>query len=154
MRILIATDGSEFSKAAIKKCCQFMVDPAKTSILIVAAYEEGYHIATEPFAISAEFCQQMAESARKQARQIAKEAVDTLRKCMPGVDIKISTLALRGSPERAVVEEASEWGADLIVVGSHCRGFWGRLTLGSVCDTIVHNAPCSVLVVRCGSPAK
>jgi len=154
MRIMIATDGSVFSKAAIKKCCQFMIDPANTSILIVAAYEDAYQIATEPFAISADFYQHIVETAHRQAQQFADEAVGCLRKCMPDHDLDISAMVMRGSPEKELVDEARAWGADLIVVGSHGRGFWGRLTLGSVTDAIVHHAPCSVLVVRCGSAAR
>src|SRR5689334_1729943 len=142
MRIMIATDGSAFSKAAIKKCCQFMIDPANTSILIVAAYEDAYHISAEPVAISADFYQHVADAARKQAQQYADEAVACFRKCMPDHDLDISTMVLCGSPEKELVEEARAWGADLIVVGSHGRGFWSRLTLGSVPDAVVHHAPC------------
>jgi nucleotide-binding universal stress UspA family protein len=53
-----------------------------------------------------------------------------------------------GMPEQILLETAKEWNADLIVVGSHGRGFWGRMLLGSVTDALVHHAPCSVLVVR------
>jgi len=53
-----------------------------------------------------------------------------------------------GAPSRMIIESATNWGADLIVVGSHGRGFWGRVMLGSVSDAILHHAPCSVLVVR------
>jgi nucleotide-binding universal stress UspA family protein len=148
MRIIIATDGSEFSQAAIRKCCELVIDPARTSILIMAAYEDAYHIAAEPFAVSAEFCQHIADASHKQAQKFAQEAVDTLRKCAPGRDLDISTMVVKGSPERELVEQATEWRADLIVVGSHGRGFWSRLTLGSVTDAVVHHAPCSVLVVR------
>ena len=52
-----------------------------------------------------------------------------------------SNLATRG------INETARGKADLIVVGSHGRGFWGRL-LGSVSNGVVHHAPCSVLVVR------
>lgn len=148
MRVIIATDGSEFSQAAIRKCCELVIEPARTSILIVAAYEDAIQIATEPFAVSPEFCQHMADAAHKQAQGHAQEAVDTLRKCMPGRDLEISTMVVKGSPERELIDAAAEWRADLIVVGSHGRGFWGRLTLGSVTDAVVHHAPCSVLVVR------
>lgn len=55
---------------------------------------------------------------------------------------------LNGAADRAIIETAKEWEADLIVVGSHGRGFWGRLTAGSVSDSLVHHAPCSVLVAR------
>jgi nucleotide-binding universal stress UspA family protein len=67
---------------------------------------------------------------------------------MSGHDLEISTMVVKGSPERELIDVATEWRADLIVVGSHGRGFWGRLTLGSVTDAVVHHAPCSVLVVR------
>jgi nucleotide-binding universal stress UspA family protein len=152
MRVIIATDGSEFSKAAIKKCCELVIDPARTSILIMAAYEDTVQVATEPFAVSAEFYQHIVDASHKQAQQYAQDAVNTLRKCLPGHDLDISTMVIKGSPERELIEEAIEWRADLIVVGSHGRGFWGRLTLGSVTDAVVHHAPCSVLVVR--PPAK
>ena len=55
---------------------------------------------------------------------------------------------LDGSPQRVLIEKAAEWGADLIVTGSHGYGFWSRALLGSVSNSVVHHAPCSVLVVR------
>jgi len=48
-----------------------------------------------------------------------------------------------------VIEKlASEWSADMIVIGSHGRGGVGRALLGSVADAVVRHAPCPVLVVR------
>ena len=38
--------------------------------------------------------------------------------------------------------------ADLIIVGSHDYNRWERLLLGSVSDSVIHHAPCSVLLVR------
>jgi nucleotide-binding universal stress UspA family protein len=60
----------------------------------------------------------------------------------------IETEVLGGAPQRAIVERARDWGADLIVVGSHGYGFWSRALLGSISNAVVNHAPCSVLVVR------
>jgi len=65
----------------------------------------------------------------------------------PAGECSVSTEVLRGAPDQQILAKAKEWNADLIVVGSHGRGFWGRL-LGSVSDGVVHHAECSVLVVR------
>jgi nucleotide-binding universal stress UspA family protein len=46
-----------------------------------------------------------------------------------------------------VLAEAEEWGADLVVVGSH-RPTMATYLLGSNAKTIVRHAKCSVLVVR------
>ena len=53
-----------------------------------------------------------------------------------------------GDPRTVIVDEAKEWSADLIVMGSH--GYTGlkRLLLGSVAHSVVSHAPCSVEVVR------
>ena len=47
-----------------------------------------------------------------------------------------------------ILEEAREWGADLIVVGSHGRRGLERFLLGSVADSIAIHAECSVEVIR------
>jgi nucleotide-binding universal stress UspA family protein len=48
-----------------------------------------------------------------------------------------------------ILDEAESWGADLIVVGSHGYRAWERFLLGSVSQSVVSHAKCSVEVVRC-----
>lgn len=148
MKILIATDGSEFSLAAIKKCCEILVNPEKAEIKILSVFENLYPVATEPFAISAEYIQEMEAAGKTQAARYAADAENQLQRCLHGASVAVSTKILKGSAEQAIIEEAEEWGADLIVIGSHGRGFWKRMFLGSVSQTVIQHAPCSVLVVR------
>lgn len=54
----------------------------------------------------------------------------------------------QGDPERAIVEYASEWGADLIVVGSCEKSRLEKFVLGSVSQSVVKHASCSVLVIK------
>ncbi len=58
------------------------------------------------------------------------------------------TVVRAGPPAPSILEEAGRLQAELIVVGTHGRSGFGRLTLGSVAETVVRGAPCSVLVVR------
>ena len=146
MRVLIATDGSSFSNAAIEESCRF-IRPEETEICVVSSYEDAYPIAAEPFAISAEYYQKVEDAVVEQTNANIERAVRMIRDRFAGRQVHVSTELLRGSPERQIIEKAKDWDADLIVVGSHGRGFWGRL-LGSVSNGIVHHAPCSVLVVR------
>ena len=46
-----------------------------------------------------------------------------------------------------ILAEAEEWGADLIVIGSH-RPSMATYLIGSNAKTIVRHAKCSVLVIR------
>ncbi len=147
MKVLIATDGSEYSSAAVEQCCKMILRPDSAEILIVSAYENAYPMAAEPFALSAEYYQQLESSVREQSAGFVESAKNQIIAAFPDETISISTEILRGSPAQQIVERAAEWGADIIVVGSHGRGFWGRL-LGSVSNSVVHHAPCSVLIVR------
>src|SRR5579883_1346341 len=51
------------------------------------------------------------------------------------------------SAER-ILDEAAQWGADLIFVGSHGRHGLDRFLLGSVSEAVATHAKCSVEVVR------
>jgi nucleotide-binding universal stress UspA family protein len=53
-----------------------------------------------------------------------------------------------GDPATEIVRAAKEWGADIIVIGTHGRDGVSRLLLGSVAEAAMRHAPCPVLVVR------
>jgi nucleotide-binding universal stress UspA family protein len=62
-------------------------------------------------------------------------------------------LLLGAAPEH-IVGLAEEEGVDLIVMGSHGRGWLGRLLMGSVAENVMRNASCPVLIVKpsCSQP--
>lgn len=146
MKILIATDGSEYSRKAIEECCRLFGENKKPEIKIVTVYENIYPLMGEPFALSGDYYRQVEDESKAQADKFASNGADVISDKMP--EATVSTEVLRGVPEREIVETAQKFHPDLIVLGSHGRGFWGRLTLGSVSDAIIHHAPCSVLVIR------
>ena len=60
---------------------------------------------------------------------------------------RLSTAVASGGVYHELLREAEEWGADLVVIGSH-RPVMSDYLLGSNAKTIVAHAECSVLVVR------
>lgn len=55
-------------------------------------------------------------------------------------------------PGQVICEMATEWGADLIVMGYRREWELKKLVLGSVCNYVTRHAPCSVFVVRAFKP--
>jgi nucleotide-binding universal stress UspA family protein len=51
---------------------------------------------------------------------------------------------------QTIADEATQWGADLIVVGTHGRRGFSRALLGSGAEQILRMAPVPVLVMRSG----
>jgi nucleotide-binding universal stress UspA family protein len=52
------------------------------------------------------------------------------------------------NPRHGIPRAAREWNADLILMGSHGRGAFGRLLLGSTAQAVLRHATCSVEIVR------
>jgi hypothetical protein len=65
---------------------------------------------------------------------------------MASWDVKSESGA--ASPATVIIEKADEWGADLIVVGSHGRTALGQFFFGSVSQKVLHEARRSVRVAR------
>ena len=148
MKILIATDGSTFSQRALEKVCELAKGWDSVSFRVMSVYEAQVPMATEPFAISAEFYQKLDDLARERSEATVQKSVDFIKAHLPNASTNITSEVELGKPAQLIGEAAERWGADLIVVGSHGHGFWGRLALGSVSDAVAHHAPCSVLIVR------
>lgn len=145
MKILLAVDGSTHSDAAVEEVAR-RPWPSGSEVRIISAAEASHIPAPVPHG-GAELYAEALSAARVQARASVEAAVSTLHGA-EGEGLKITTVTPTGPPTQVILEEAEEWGADLIVVGSHGRGFWGRLLLGSVSQAIASHAGCSVEIVR------
>lgn len=144
MRVLMATDGSEDSNAAIQKCAELF--NRNDLVIKVVSVVPPMIPAAEPFSGSVELSIEADEAAREQSKSIVADAEEKVKECFgeSAVDCEV----LVGSPAQRIVGEAQNWKADLIVAGSHGYGFWERMLLGSVSQSIAQHAPCSVLIVR------
>jgi nucleotide-binding universal stress UspA family protein len=147
MKVLIATDGSEFSKAAVEKCCKMFEDSDNTKIRILSV-AMPVSVSAVPFELAHEYVREMEVAAMGEAEKAVTEAEKQVRDHFPDMGGDLTTKAAVGLPKQKIVEEAETWGADLVIVGSHGYGFWKRAYLGSVSNAVMHHAPCSVLVVR------
>jgi nucleotide-binding universal stress UspA family protein len=81
---------------------------------------------------------------RKGAKETLAHAIDLLRKA----GFKADSRVVESEIKRGILTVASEWDANLIVVTSHARKGVSKFLHRSVAQSIVHRAPCSVLVVK------
>ncbi len=75
-----------------------------------------------------------------QANKFQQEAKDA------GYDITVELV--QGQPTTVLTQTAERGGHDLIIVGAHGHRGVRRLLLGSVAESTIRHAPCSVLVVH------
>src|SRR5687768_16706935 len=147
MRVLLATDGSPCSDAAVEEAAR-RPWPDDTQVRVVSVVEPPAPLIAEPYMVAVGYFEETEKALRQQASGAVERAAARLR-AQPHTPLQVSTQVLTGSPKRTLVEEAEEWGADLIVVGSHGYKSWERMLLGSVSQAVAAHARCSVLIVRC-----
>jgi nucleotide-binding universal stress UspA family protein len=83
--------------------------------------------------------------------RLMDEATAELRKSVTrcqAAGVMTTQEVVDGSPARVIAHTATSRGTDLIVMGTHGRGAFAHLVLGSVAERVVRIAPCAVLTVR------
>jgi nucleotide-binding universal stress UspA family protein len=135
-KILVGTDGSPTAGQAVRHAAELARAFGAELVVLHGAKVQtaaaGAHAGVPPD----------LEGLREEGQEILKAATDDV-----GTDLKIRTVYLEGDPADAIVKQAKEDGADLIVVGN--RGMRGaRRVLGSVPNHVSHHAPCNVLIVH------
>lgn len=146
MKIVFATDGSEYSNVALKKINKILSPGME--VLIISIYDSASIVNVLPMShgVPEGSYEDVTYIAKNAAQKIVKEASDYLQK--EHFDISITTKVSAGSAKKVILEEAKEFGAELIVVGSHGRGAVERFLLGSVSQALALHAPCSIMIVK------
>ncbi|HYL09557.1 MAG TPA: universal stress protein [Candidatus Acidoferrales bacterium] len=147
MRILLAVDDSKFSEAAVREVAErgHTADSEARVLTVVEPMPVPADGQVWGFALDMNAIQ---EEQKKAAQELVAGAADTLRRA----GWKVSTAVETGDPKSSILDQAKEWKADLIVVGSHGRRGLDRFLLGSVSEAVARHARCSIEIVRIPSP--
>ena len=144
--ILVATDGSPASLKAAERGADLAAHyPGSQLILVNVAPLSLLDLATVRIPLGGEdlLPHQLEERLKKNSEEILTATL----KHMSAAE-GVQTRNLLGHPGDAICDMAAELGADLLVVGARGHGQFHRILLGSVCDYVVHHAPCGVMVVK------
>jgi nucleotide-binding universal stress UspA family protein len=134
-RLLVATDGSLFSNAAVQEAIN--IAGACSSMLYVILVIE---ISTEVEIWDAKSADKLEKNMRKYLDGIKAKAVKRGVKCEV-------ILHLGDEPYKDILSEAKKRKVKTIIMGSHGRTGLTRLLMGSVVSRVIGHAPCKVLVV-------
>jgi nucleotide-binding universal stress UspA family protein len=151
LKILLGTDGSEFSSKAAYSVAN-RPWPLRSQVRIISVQEllvpEGVAASSLQYSVYSErSMEEVSEATRKRAEDAVAQARSILGSaplaiCDTPQDVPV------GDPRTILLDEAKSWEAGLIVVGCHGRRGFDRLLLGSVSESVAMHANCSVEVIR------
>ncbi len=138
-KILVPYDGSSYADKALDIACRLSKDyGSEVRVLYVIDASHAWVIVG---GITLSLKDRFVAEAKKllfKAKEYAKEKYGII------IEEKLRI----GHPANDIIEEAEEWGADLIIMGAKGISGLKRLLLGSVTQVIVSHARCNVLIVR------
>jgi nucleotide-binding universal stress UspA family protein len=135
-KILLAYDGSPDGREALAQAAE-LASTCGAAVHLVAIIDRSEQVVVALEGVS------LISEEEQVATQTALDAGVRFLKAAGC----IATNAVKyGNPAHQIVLSAREIGADLIVVGHRDQGTLARWLSGSVGASILHHAPCSVLV--------
>jgi nucleotide-binding universal stress UspA family protein len=150
MKLLLATDGSECSEIAVRSVAN-RPWPAGSEVSIICVREllvlENANIVASPCPV---YPPNLLAEILEDARERAEKALAQARHILSSTGLKVANgpIAPVGDPRAILLDEASAWGAHLIILGSHGRHGFDRVVLGSVSESVALHAGCSVEIIR------
>jgi nucleotide-binding universal stress UspA family protein len=132
-KILLAVDGSQHARKAVPATIE-LARAGQGTVHVLHVRELAY----APAAV--------AGDSREEAAQLVAGVVTELKQA--GVTAEGSARSATGGPAGAILEQARDLGAGMIVLGSRGLSPLSGLLLGSVAHKVIQLAPCPVLVIR------
>jgi universal stress protein A len=142
-KILVPTDFSEFSDAALKQAYDMAkVYKAKIYLLHVIGI-------IKTCALGYCFDEQTLDALDKKAIKVSEDMMQKqIKKVVKSKDVEIIPDVTKGTPYQEILKEQKSKKIDLIVIASH--GMTGILShlMGSVAERVLRGAKCPVVLVK------
>jgi len=134
-KLMVATDGSEYSESAIKEAIN-LAKICSSKLFAVSIIITSLEFPT--------VVPQVMEKEEKEAREHL-ESIKS-RAAKEGVDCEI-IIHRSEEPFQDIVNDAARNKVDMIIIGTHGRTGLKRLMMGSVTAKVIGHAPCKVMVI-------
>lgn len=144
-RVLVAVDNSDHSRKALEWIANLpwanSVEIKLVGVLnpLANGHVDGF---------SALYKSNSVQKKLKAVEHTQQFLMDSAKNLNAKISNKTTTQVLEGLPGEQILKEASDWDAQLIVMGSRGHGGLTKLWLGSVSQEVVLQAPCPVEVIR------
>jgi len=155
-RVLVPTDFSEASEAAVKYGVALArAFNAKLTLLHVVVRHE-LDVSVERQRVVDTLLAEMTAGAApigldESLQRVARELLGNILSKKDEEELRVDYVLRAsgvGGPYVEIVRYAQDFDIDLIVMGTHGRGFVAHMLMGSVAEKVVRRAPCPVLTVR------
>jgi len=140
MRVLIAVDDSGFADNLLR-AVERGIRQENTEVLVLHVLQPAEPV--PPPEMAQDYAPEL-DGEKAPAHAFVERIAGELR----SVGFTAKTEVLIGDVTQAILIRAEEWRADLIVVGSHKRRIIHDFLLGSIAESVVRRATCSVVIVR------
>ena len=155
-KLLVAIDSSEMSQQVFDKAVSLAkTNNANLTLLhVLNPLDEPYYVDpafAEPTILQPEYQDPENEKYLKEWEKLQQDRSNWLnsqfeRAKQAGLTIEVNQLV--GEASRTICDVARKSGTELIIIGRRGRRGLSEFFLGSVSNYVLHNAPCSVLVVQ------
>jgi nucleotide-binding universal stress UspA family protein len=144
MRVLVATDGSAPAAVGVQMAAG-IAWPGGTTLRVVTAIDTGTALFGGPWPAAAILqASDITAELRAGAQDVVERAAEPLRR----TGLTVEPVVVDGRAATAIVEEATRFGAELIILGARGHGTIAEMVLGSVSAEVIDTARVPVLIAR------
>jgi nucleotide-binding universal stress UspA family protein len=140
--VLAATDFSEEAAIAVHEAVR-LVRHSSSQPRVVLLHASHTPLEYEAASVAAILSRHLADGT-----SAARRRLETMAAPIRDEGIEVQIVVREGYPASAIEEEAQAWAADLVAVGTHGRGGFRHMLIGSVAERVLHHLACPVLTVR------
>lgn len=137
-KILIPTDGSDFSENEVKRATQLLAEDGEIIILSVASKIEAntpFHNKKNVHRMNKEFKNEAQMNADRMARKFDKS-------------VNVRRLVIAGIPSETIVNVADNEDVDLIMIAASGKSGLKKFFIGSVAERVLKTTEKDVLLIR------